>query len=152
MSLSVFKTQILGVEATTKTSEIWVNRYSTLHGSLLPFSHYVITDSLRPLGLQLARLPCPSLSPGVCPNSCPSSCWCRPAISSSVAPSPFAFNLSQCQGLDINQYLPTPPSSRKEGIGWWLVMGQRRWKRVSERYGGGGAERQPCGGNGTWSS
>ena len=44
-------------------------------------------DSLRPLGLQHARLPCPSPTPGVCSNSCPLSRWCHPVISSSVAPS-----------------------------------------------------------------
>ena len=36
--------------------------------------------------LQHARLPCPSLSPGVYSNSCPLSQWCHPTISSSVAP------------------------------------------------------------------
>ena len=30
-------------------------------------------DLLRLHGLQLARLPCPSPSPGACSNSCPSS-------------------------------------------------------------------------------
>ena len=40
--------------------------------------------TLRPPGLQHARLPCPSLSPGVCLNSCPSSRWCHPTISPSV--------------------------------------------------------------------
>ena len=42
--------------------------------------------TLRPPGLQHARLPCPSLSPGVCLNSCPSSRWCHPTISPSVIP------------------------------------------------------------------
>ena len=36
--------------------------------------------------LQHARLPCPSLSPGVCSNPRPLSRWCHPTISSSVAP------------------------------------------------------------------
>ena len=31
----------------------------------------VMSDSLRPHGLQHARLPCPSPSPRVCSNSCP---------------------------------------------------------------------------------
>ena len=53
---------------------------------LLLFSRSVVTDSLWPHGLQHARLPCPSLSPGVCSNSCPLSWWCHPAISPSVAP------------------------------------------------------------------
>ena len=37
-------------------------------------------------GLQHARLPCPSPSPGVWSNSCPLSQWCHPTISSSVIP------------------------------------------------------------------
>ena len=53
---------------------------------LLLFSHSVVADSLRPHGLQQARLPCPSLSPGVCSNSCPLSWSCYPTISSSVDP------------------------------------------------------------------
>ena len=43
-------------------------------------------DSLRLLGLQHARLPCPSAAPRACSNSCPSSLWCHPAISSSALP------------------------------------------------------------------
>ena len=35
-------------------------------------------------GQQHARLPCPSLSPGVCSNSCPLSQWCYLTISSSA--------------------------------------------------------------------
>ena len=41
-------------------------------------------DSLQPHGLQHARPPCPSLTPGVYPNPCPLSWWCHPIISSSV--------------------------------------------------------------------
>ena len=41
---------------------------------------------LRPHGLQHARHPCPSSSPGACSNSCPLSLWCHPKISSSVIP------------------------------------------------------------------
>ena len=40
---------------------------------LLVFSRSVVSDSLRPHGLQHTRLPCPSPSPGVCSNSCPLS-------------------------------------------------------------------------------
>ena len=49
------------------------------------FSHSVF-DSLQPHGLQQARLPCPSPTPGACSNSCPSSQWCHPTISSSIIP------------------------------------------------------------------
>ena len=50
------------------------------------FSHSVVSDSLRPHGLQHARPPCPSLSPRGCSNSCPLSWRCHPTISSSVTP------------------------------------------------------------------
>ena len=50
----------------------------------LQFTHSVVSDSLRPHGLQHARLPCPSPTPGAYSNSCPLSWWCHPTISSSV--------------------------------------------------------------------
>ena len=54
---------------------------------LLPlFSLTVVSDSLRPHGLQHARLHCPLPSPRVCSNARPLSCWCPPAISLSVTP------------------------------------------------------------------
>ena len=42
------------------------------------FSHWVMSNSLPPHGLQHARLPCPPLSPGVRSKSCPLSQWCSP--------------------------------------------------------------------------
>ena len=50
------------------------------------FSRSVMSDSLRPHGLQHTRLPCPSPTPRACSNSCPSSRWCHSTISSSVVP------------------------------------------------------------------
>ena len=50
--------------------------------SSVQFSHSVMFDSLRPRGLQHARLPCPSPTAGVYSNSCPLSRWCHPTISS----------------------------------------------------------------------
>ena len=50
------------------------------------FSCSVVSDSLRPHGLQHAKPPCPSPTPGVYSNSCPLSRWCHPTISSSVIP------------------------------------------------------------------
>ena len=52
---------------------------------LLLFSGSVVSNCLWPHGLQHARLPCPSPSPGACSNSCPLSQWCHPTISSSAA-------------------------------------------------------------------
>ena len=49
-------------------------------------SHLVVSDSLRPHGLQLTRPPCLSLSPRVFSDSCPLSQWCHPTIFPSAAP------------------------------------------------------------------
>ena len=45
-----------------------------------------MSNSLRPHGLQHARLPCPSPTPRVYSNSCPSSWWYNLPISYSVIP------------------------------------------------------------------
>ena len=58
-----------------------------------------MSDSLRPHGLQHARLPCPSPTPRAYSNSCPLSRWWHPTISSSVIP----FS-------SILQYFPTSGS------------------------------------------
>ena len=52
------------------------------------FSHSVVSDPLQPHGLQHARPPCASPSPGARSNSCPLSQWCHPTVSSSVIPCP----------------------------------------------------------------
>ena len=57
------------------------NTISSVH-----FSCLVRSDSLWPHGLQHARPPCPSPTPGVYLNSCPSHWWCHPTILSSVGP------------------------------------------------------------------
>ena len=79
--------------------------------SLVQFSHSFVSDSLWPHGLQHARPPCPSPTPGYYSNSCPLSRWCHPTISTSVIPcvlSPCLFNLyaeyiMQNAGLDEAQ-------------------------------------------------
>ena len=50
------------------------------------FSHLVMSDSLRPHGLQHARPPCPSPTSGAYSDSRPLSQWCHPTTSSSVIP------------------------------------------------------------------
>ena len=50
------------------------------------FSCLVISDSFQPHGLQHARPPCPSSTPGVYSNSCPLSQQWNSTISSSVVP------------------------------------------------------------------
>ena len=50
------------------------------------FNCSVMSDSLWPHGLQHARPPCPSPTPGAYSNSCPLRQWCHPTVSSSVIP------------------------------------------------------------------
>ena len=54
--------------------------------TLVQFSRWVVSDSLRPHELQHARPPCPSPTPGVHPDPRPLSQWCHPTVSSSVVP------------------------------------------------------------------
>ena len=54
--------------------------------SSVQFNHSVVSDSLRPHGLQHARLPCSAATSGAYSNSCLSSQWYHPTISSSVIP------------------------------------------------------------------
>ena len=57
-----------------------------------------LCPTLPPHGLQHARLPCPSSTPGARSNSCPSSRWWPPTILSSVVP--------------FSSYLQSFPASR----------------------------------------
>ena len=73
------------------------------------FSHSVMSDYLRRHGLQHARFPCPSLSPGACSNSCPLNWWCHPIISSS------AISFSSC--------LQSFPASGSFPMKWLFTSG-----------------------------
>jgi len=76
-SLQVPKLQLIEVMRVHSSRIFWLSS-----------SRSDMSSSLRPHGLQHARLPCPSLSPGVCSNMdmSPLSHWCHPTVSSSVAP------------------------------------------------------------------
>ena len=63
--------------------EFWIHFFFVSSDQL---SHSVMSDSLQPHGLQHARLPCPSPTPGACSNSCPLCQWCNPTFLSSVVP------------------------------------------------------------------
>ena len=81
-----------------------VSCYLSFPFSSAQFILSVIFNSLRPHGLQHARTPCPSQTPGVYSNSCPLSWWCRPTISSSVVP--------------FSSLLQSFPASRSFRIKW----------------------------------
>ena len=61
-------------------------KWKLSNSNSVQFSHSVVSDSLRPHGLQHARLPCPSPTPRAYSNSCTSSQWCHPTISFSAVP------------------------------------------------------------------
>ena len=67
-----------------------VDLTSLKQGARIQFSlvYSVVSDSLQPHGLQHARPPCPSPTPGIYSNSCLLSWWCHPIISSFVVPFP----------------------------------------------------------------
>ena len=101
------------------------------------FSYSVVSSSLRPHGLQHARLPCPSPTPGVYPNSCPLSQWCHPTISSFVVPfssclqffpESGSFQMSQFfasgdQSIGVSASTSVLPMNIQD----WFPLGQTGW-------------------------
>ena len=67
------------------------------------FSQSVVSDSLRPHGLQHASLLCPSPTPRSCSNSCPSSQWCHP-----ISVIPFSSLLQSFSASGIFQWVSSP--------------------------------------------
>ena len=116
--------------------------------SSVQFSHSVVSDSLRPHGLQHARLPCPSPTPGACSNSCPTTQWCHPTISSSVAPfsscpqsfpSSGSFQMSQFfasggQSIEVSASTSVLPMNTQDWtpLGWtgWISLQSQGLSRV----------------------
>ena len=62
----------------------FIRKWSYL--SSVQFICSIMSDSLQRHGLQYARLPCLSPTPGVYSNSCPLRQWCHSTISFSVVP------------------------------------------------------------------
>ena len=112
------------------------------------FSLSVMSYSLWPHGLQHARLPCPSPTPGVYSNSCPLSLWCHPTISSSVVPfsSPLqsfpaseSFQMSQLfasgdQSIGVSASTSVLPMNTQDWspLGWtgWISLQYKGLSRV----------------------
>ena len=99
------------------------------------FSHSVMSDSLRFHGLQHARHPCPSPTPGICSNSCSLSQCCHPTISSSVIPfsshlrsypASGSFQMSQFFASD-GQSIRASASVLPMNIQNWFPLGWTGW-------------------------
>ena len=109
-------------------------------------SSSVVSDSLQPHGLQHARPPCPSPTPGVYSNSCPWSRWCHPTISSSAIPfsshlqsfpASRSFPTSQffkSGGQSIGSSASVPPMNIQDWfpLGWtgWISLQSKGLSRV----------------------
>ena len=116
--------------------------------SSVQFSRSVISDSLRPYGLQHARPPCPSPTPGVYSESCPLSRWCHPTISSSVVPfsscpqsfpASGSFPMSQLfasggQNIRVSASTSVLPMNTQDWspLGWtgWISLQSKGFSRV----------------------
>ena len=101
------------------------------------FSHSVMSESLRPRGLQHARLPCPSPTPRTYSHSCLQSQWCHPTISSSVipfssrlqsSPASGSFQMSQFfasggQSIRVSASTSVLPMNTQD----WYSLGRTGW-------------------------
>ena len=77
--------------------------YNNRHS--VQFSHFIVSNSLRPRGLQHTRPPYPSPAPRTCSNSCPLSQWCLQTISSSVVPfSPHRQSFPASRSFPMSQF------------------------------------------------
>ena len=77
-----------------------------------------MSDFLQPHGLQHARPPCPSPTPGIYPNSRPLSQWCHPTISSSAVP--FSSHLfHQVAKILVSASASVPPMNIQD----WFPLG-----------------------------
>ena len=132
---------------TTEDKNITVDLFSVFQVSV-QFSCSVVSDSLGPHELQLARPPCLSPTPGVHPNPCPLSRWCHPTISSSVVPFSScpqsfpvsgSFQMSQLfasggQGIGVSALRSVLPMNTQDWspLGWtgWISLQSKGLSRV----------------------
>ena len=116
--------------------------------SSVQFSCSVRSDSLLTHGLQHARPPCPSPTPGVYLNSCPSRWWCHPTISSPVGsfsshlqsfPASGSFPMSQLfasggQSIGVSASASVLPMNIQDWfpLGWngWISLQSKGLSRV----------------------
>ena len=100
--------------------------------------------TLRPHGLQHARPPCPSPTPGAYSNSYPLSRWCHPTISSSVVlfspclqsfPALGSFPMSQFfasggQSIGVSSLASVLPMNIQD----WFPLGWTGWISLQSKW------------------
>ena len=99
--------------------------------SSVQFSRSVVSDSLRPHGLQHTRPPCPSPTPGVYSNLCPLSQWCYPTISSSVVRLSSHFQSFPALGsFQTSQFSPCPVLTVTSWPAYRFLSRQVNWSGI----------------------
>ena len=118
-------------------SNCFVHLDSSLSSGSWFSSVSVMSNSLRPHGLQYARLPWPSPNPGAYSNACPLHQWCHPTISFSVIPfsshlqsfpASGAFQMSQFfssggQSIGVSASTSVLPTNIQD----WFLLGWTGW-------------------------
>ena len=130
------------------TKRLSLSVFTLKFGRPVQFSHSVMSDSLWPHGLQHARPPCPSPTPGVYSKTRPLNWWCHPSISSSVilfssclqfSTASGSFQMSQFfasggQGIVISASASVLPMNIQDWIplGWtgWISLQSKGLSRV----------------------
>ena len=116
--------------------------------SSVQFNCSVMSNSLRPHGLQHARPPCPSPTPGVYSNSRSLTQWCYPTILASVIsfssclqsfPTSGSFQMSQFfasrgQSIGVSASISVLPMNTQDWspLGWtdWISLQSKGLSRV----------------------
>ena len=94
---------------------------------MLLFSCSVMSNCLRPHGLQHTRPPSPSPAPGVYPNSCPLSRRCHPTILSSVIPFSSCLQSFPASGSFLKTWLFVSTGQSTEASASDLLMNIHSW-------------------------
>ena len=116
----------------------WLAIFSTMTFILPPLFTFLLAtalhiivvavSSLRPHGLQHARLPCHSLYPRVCSNSCAFSWWCHPTTSSSVTSFSHLQSFLASRSFPVSQFFASGGQSLEaSALAWVLSANIQSW-------------------------
>ena len=103
-------------------------KWKLSNSNSVQFSHSVVSDSLRPHGLQHTRLLCPSPTPEACSNSCTWIQWFHPTISSSVIPFSCLQSFPASRSFPMSQFFASGGQSiRLSALAPFLPMNIQDW-------------------------
>ena len=123
---------------------LWIRSIISNEESSVQFSCSVMSDSLRPHGLQHPRLPCPSPTPGAYSKSLSLSWWCHPTVIPFPSclqsfPASGSFPMSQFfasggQSIGVSTLASVLPMNIQDwfplGLSGWISLESKRLSRV----------------------